>query len=44
MNSEDTRRAEAILDSFEFKRLEKIKTKEPLNNNEVKIVQPWEGD
>ena len=49
MHSEDTRCAEVILDSFKFKRLKKIKTEEPLEDDEIKIVDlsdmvPVEGD
>ena len=49
MHSEDTRSAEAILDSFKFKRLKKVKTEEPLEDDEIKIVDlsdmvPVEGD
>ena len=49
MNREDTGHAEANLDSFEFKKLKKIKADEPLEGDEVKIVGlsdmlPLEGD
>ena len=49
MNREDTSHAEANLDSFEFKKLKKIKADEPLEGDEVKIVGlsdmlPLEGD
>ena len=56
LDTGDARRAEATCDSFKFKRLEKIKTKEPLESNEEslesdeqKIVElsdmpPLEGD
>ena len=47
MNSWNTSRTKAIIESFEFKRLEKIKDEEPLD--EVKILDlldmpPLEGD
>ena len=47
--SGDTRRAEAILDSFKLKRLEKINTEEPLESDEEQIgdlppIPPLEGD
>ena len=42
MHSEDTRCAEVILDSFKFKRLKKIKTEEPLEDDEIKIVDLWD--
>ena len=38
MHGGDTCRTESILDSFKFKRLEKIRTQEPLECDEVKIV------
>lgn len=38
MNRGDTGHAEANLDSFEFKKLKKIKADEPLEGDEVKIV------
>ena len=49
MNREDTGHAEANLDSFEFKKLKKIKADESLEGDEVKIVGlsdmlPLEGD
>ena len=49
IKSGNTCLAEAILASFKLKRLEKIKTEEPLGGNEVKIVDlsdmtPLEGD
>ena len=49
MNSENTRIAEAILDSFKFKRQKRIKTEEALEGNKLKIVDlsdipPLEGD
>ena len=34
----DTRRAESILDSFKFRKLEKIKPEEPIESDEVKIA------
>ena len=49
MNSGDTRHTEAILDSFKLKRLQKIKNKELLEIDEVKMLDlsdmsPIEGD
>ena len=49
MNSGDTRHTEAILDSFKLKRLQKIKNKELLESDEVKMLDlsdmsPLEGD
>ena len=49
MSRGDTGHAEANLDSFEFKKLKKIKADEPLEGDEVKIVGlsdmlPLEGD
>ena len=37
MDSGDTRHAETIPDSFKFKRLKRIKSKEPLKDAEEKI-------
>ena len=49
IHSGDICHAEAILDSFKFKRLKIIKTKEPPQANEVKVedlseMPPLEGD
>ena len=49
MNSGDARHTEAILDSFKLKRLQKIKNKELLEIDEVKMLDlsdmsPLEGD
>ena len=49
MNSGNTRHAEAILDSLKLKRLQKIKNKELLQSDEVKMLDlsdmsPLEGD
>ena len=49
MSSGDTRNAEANLDSFKLKRLERVKTEEPLKGEEVEIadlpdMRPPEGD
>ena len=49
MNSGDTRHTETIIDSFKLKRLQKIKNKELLESDEVKMLDlsdmsPLEGD
>ena len=39
LSSEDILHPETVLDYFESKRLEKIKTEEPLGDNELKTRQ-----